>query len=77
MAGIKVANEEGVAKLAPDHPEPEIGQSLLMEAFGIEGRQQPAAGKDRPLHDALGKHMRFACYRGVVHRNTLRRGADP
>jgi hypothetical protein len=31
---IKVANEKGVAKLAPDHPEPEIGEALLMEALG-------------------------------------------
>jgi hypothetical protein len=31
---IKVANEKGIAKLAPDHPEPEIGQLLLMEALG-------------------------------------------
>jgi hypothetical protein len=31
---IKVANEKGIGKLAPDHPEPEIGQLLLMEALG-------------------------------------------
>jgi hypothetical protein len=31
---IKVTNEKGGAKLTLDHPEPEIGQSLLMEALG-------------------------------------------
>jgi hypothetical protein len=31
---IKVANEKGLAKLVPDHPEPEIGEALLMEALG-------------------------------------------
>jgi hypothetical protein len=31
---IKVTNEKGVAKVAPDHPERETGQLLLMEALG-------------------------------------------
>jgi hypothetical protein len=31
---MKVSMQGDVAKLAPDHPEPEIGQSLLMEARG-------------------------------------------
>ena len=31
---MKVSQKEGVAKLSPDHPEPELGQLLIMRALG-------------------------------------------
>jgi hypothetical protein len=77
---IKVTkNEKGVAKLAPDHPEPEIGQLLLMEALGtadlhfLEGLlgQLANVGTQGRDVDERGINFLLAVIKGIEPRDQI------
>jgi hypothetical protein len=76
---IKVANEKGVAKLALDHPEPVVGQSLLMEALGttdpcffdgILGQLANVGTQGRDL-DERGINFMLAVVKGVEPKDQV------
>jgi hypothetical protein len=69
---IKVANEKGMAKLAPDHPDPEIGQFLLMDLgtadpYFLDGllKQLMNAGTQGRDADERGINFFLAVVKGV------------
>jgi hypothetical protein len=76
---IKVTNEKGVAKLAPDHPEPEIGQLLLMEALGtadpyfLDGvlGQLANAGTQGRAVDERGINFMLAVVKGIEPKDQV------
>ena len=76
---IKVVNEKGVATLAPDHPEPEIGRSLLMEALGtadpyfLDGllRQLANVGTQGRDVDEGGINFLLAVVKGVEPKDQV------
>jgi hypothetical protein len=74
-----VANEKGIAKLAPDHPEPEIGQLLLMGALGttdpcfLNGLLGQLANVDTQGRDVDERGINFllAVVKGVEPRDQV------
>ena len=76
---LKVANERGAAKLAPDHPEPEIGQILLMEALGtvdpnfLDGLigQLANVGTQGRTVDERGLNFMLAVVKGVEPKDQV------
>jgi hypothetical protein len=74
-----VTNEKGIAKLAPDHPEPEIGQLLLMEALGtadpyfLNGllRQLANVGTQGRDVDERGINFLLAVVKGVEPKDQV------
>jgi hypothetical protein len=76
---MTVANKKGVAKIAVAHPRPDIGQALLMEAFGTADmdfangliRQLADAGRQSQTLDERDLNFMLAMVKGIEPRDQI------
>ena len=76
---MKVTEKKGVSEISTDHPEPALGQSLLMEALGtaeldfFKGllRQLADAGRQGRAVDERGLNFMLAMVKGVEPKDQV------